>query len=164
MTDNDKIQKIEFLLKHGYARGVAEEAIEEGQPIVETVCFQMLAEHVLASIHDPSWITSRANEPDCEDSELLKRLLNSGASAADLALFARMSQREYLGNLGCILDGAGVHGTPDLPHEAFRIFAVDDDDQPTAMIEELHESLGFSDLETEMALSRKAAQDSENAG
>lgn len=171
MADEIKIQEIvEFLLKHGdgydadEAGEAAKQAIEEGQPVVETMCLQMLAEHVLARIHDPSWIISRANEPDCEDSELLKRLLDSGASAADLALFARMSQREYLSNLGCILDGAGLYDTPSLPHEEFRIFAVNDEDQPTAMIDELHESLGFSGLETEMELSRQAERDSDNAG
>jgi hypothetical protein len=171
MADKNKIQEIvDFLLQHGdgydddEAREIAEGAIEEGQPVIETICLHRLAEHILAGIHDPSWIVSRANEPDCEDSELLKRLLDSGASSADLALFARMSQREYLSNLCGILDGAGIYGTPSLPHEEFRIFAVNDSGEPIATIDDLHESLGFSDLETEMELSRKAEQDSEDAG
>jgi len=170
MANEKKIQQIvDFLLAHGdgfdadEAREAAEEAIEEGQPVIETMCLHMLAEHVLAAIHNPSWIGARANEPDCKDSELLKRLLGAGASEADLALFARMAQRDYLGNLGCILDGAGIYGTPKLPCEDFRIFAVNDDGEPTAMIDDLHESLGFSDLETEMELSRKSEQETENA-
>ncbi len=56
-------------------------------------------------------------------------------------------------------DSQGGYPWPD---NGFRIFAVDDD-QPTVMIDELHESLGFSDLESEMELSRKAERDSENA-
>ena len=65
--------------------------------------------------------------------------------------------REYLSNLGCLLDGAGIYGTSELPFQEFRVFAIDDADKPLAMIDELHESLGFEDWETEMMLSRKAA-------
>ena len=61
-------------------------------------------------------------------------------------------------NLGCILDGAGIYGTPDLPCEDFRVFSVDDSENPKARLEELHESLGWIDLETEMRLSRDAQE------
>ena len=163
MRPEEKIQQIaEFLLTHadGYdaeeATAAAAEAVEEGEPILETMCLHMLAEHILASIHNSAWITNRAAQPECDDHDVIKRLLDSGASADDLALFARMMQREYLSNLGCILDGSGVYGTPKLPCEQFRVFCVDDDDQPQVMIDELHESLAFSDVETEMELSRKS--------
>ncbi|MGH7139592.1 MAG: hypothetical protein ACREHD_27950, partial [Pirellulales bacterium] len=96
--------------------------------------------------------------------DIIKRLLDSGASADDLARFARLMQRQYLSNLGCILDGAGLWPTPDLPYTDFRIFAVSELDSPVhckpeAQIKELHESLGFTgDWETEIKLSREAAE------
>ena len=84
--------------------------------------------------------------------------MESGTSAEDLAIFARLMQREYLSNPGCILDGAGIGGTPELPYEQFRVFSVDELDTPQASLESLHESLGWSDLETEMQLSREAEE------
>ncbi|MCG8649443.1 MAG: hypothetical protein MI861_06405 [Pirellulales bacterium] len=161
MTSEEKIKQIEeFLLSQGdhydaeEAREIAEEAVQEGVPLVETICLHTLAEHVLAPIHDSTWVDARGQAPDTEEEEVIKRLLDSGASAEDLAIFARIMQREYLSNLGCILDGAGIYGTPKLPYESFRIFCVDDDDQPQIMIDDLHESLGFVDLETEQEISQ----------
>lgn len=139
------------------AREVAGDAVESGAPFLESLCFQTLAEHVLARIHDASWVVHRAEDPDSEPHGLIRRLLASGASPADLALFARVMQREYLGDLACLLDGTGIYGTPRLPFEDFRVFAVDDDGQPIVGIDGLHETLGFQDLETEMRLSRAAA-------
>jgi hypothetical protein len=136
---------------------VAEEAEENGEPLLETLCFHTLAEQVLIPIHDRSWIEKRADTPESEHHDLIRRLLDAGATAEDLAVFARVMQRQYLSDLGCLLDGAGIHGTPELPIADFRVFAVDDDGKPLVMIDELHESLGFQDLETEMKLSRKAA-------
>lgn len=146
------------------AKEAAAEAIEEGEPLVETLCFHKLAEFCLAAIHDSSWIKNRAKMADADEGDdIIKRLLDSGASADDLARFARLMQRQYLSDLGCILDGAGILGTPELPYEEFRIFAVQELDnpdncKPEAQIKELHESLGFSDWETEMKLSRDAAE------
>ncbi|HEX7448535.1 MAG TPA: hypothetical protein VF306_13370 [Pirellulales bacterium] len=166
MNEKDKLRAAEeLLIKRGWdadgAKQMAKEALDEGEPLLETLCFYTLAEHVLATIHDSSWIKYRAEHPDCDGHDVIKRLVQSGASADDLALFARLMQREYLGNLGCILDGAGVVGTPDLPYEDFRIFAVrtldtPDEFEPGAPIKELHESLGFSDWQTEIRLSREA--------
>jgi hypothetical protein len=140
------------------ATEVAREAVASGQAVLESLCFQRLAEHILARIHSSSWINNRAKDPSCDDHDVIKRLLDAGASAKDLAIFARMMQREYLSNLGCILDGSGIYGTPDLPCNDFRIFAVDDSDKPLTKLDELHESLGWADLETEMRLSREAAE------
>ena len=163
MNDNERIEQLaKFLVdrvedvSESEAREIAQEAIAQGEPLLETICFQILAENILARIHDASWITSRGRQSESEDADLIQRLLDAGAMPEDLALFARMSQREYLSNLGCILDGAGIHGTPNLPHQSFRVFSVDDKDNPIAMIEDLHESMGFSDLETEMKQSRNA--------
>lgn len=177
MSEEQKVQEIvEFLRKHGssyhiaddfdvdLARETAKYAIESNQPLIETRCFQILVEHILARIHEPSWISARAECSDGEESQLLKRLLKSGASEADLALFARMSQKEFLSNLGCILDGSGIYGTPKLPCDSFRVFAIDSDGKPSVKIDDLHETLGYFDLETEMNRSRKAEQDARESG
>jgi hypothetical protein len=139
------------------AKEAARDADKRGQPLLESLCFQRLAEHVLARIHSSSWISNRAKNPSGDGHDVIKRLIDSGAAPKDLALFARMMQREYLTNLGCILDGAGIYGTPDLPCQDFRVFSVDDDDKPLTQLDELHESLGWTDLKTEMRLSREAA-------
>jgi hypothetical protein len=148
MTQEERLEATERLLR------------KQGEPLLEFLCFQMLAEHILAPIHTSSWVTYRGKHPNCEGHDVIKRLLESGASAEDLAIFARNMQRDYLTSLGCILDGAGIWGTPDLPYEDFRVFAVDEDegDKPLAKLEALHEQLGWCDLETEMRLSREAKE------
>lgn len=161
----------DFLIKHGWdadsAMKKAIAAIDSGEPLLEEFCFNTLAEFFLASIHDSSWVKNRAEDADSEEGDdIIKRLLDSGASPDDLALFARLMQRSYLSNLACILDGSGIWGTPDLPYEDFRIFAVTEltspnDCKPEAQLTALHETLGFSDWETEMKLSREAADASQ---
>jgi hypothetical protein len=139
------------------AKETARDAVKSGEPVLESLCFQRLAEHILAKTHSSSWITNRAKNPSIDVEGVVKRLLDSGASPKDLALFARIMQREYLSNLACILDGAGIYGTPNLPCQDFRVFAVDDADKPLGKLDEIHESLGWTDLKTEMRRSREAA-------
>ena len=163
MNKREKLQVIEKLLcKRGWdaetAKELARDAIEKGEPVLESICFQMLAEYMLASIHSASWVKFRGSEPNSDGHEVIKRLLQSGASAEDLAIFARILQREYLSNLGCILDGS-IFGTPDLPCKDFRVFSVDELGKPQAELEELHEPLAWTDLETEMRLSREAEEE-----
>lgn len=116
-------------------------------------------EYFLARVHDSSWTVARAEEGDADEGDdIIKRLVDSGASPDDLARFARLMQRQYLSNLGCILDGSGIYGTPDLPCEEFRIFSVNESGKPQAGITALHELVEFSDWETEIKLSREAAE------
>jgi hypothetical protein len=169
MNKAQKLAAIEELLrKQGLspesAREAARDALASGEPVLESLCFQALAEHVLARIHSASWISNRAKDSSCDGHEVIKRLLDAGASPKDLALFARMMQREYLSNLGGVLDGAGIFGTPDLPCKDFRVFAVDSSDKPLARLDELHESLGWTGLETELRLSREAAGQGKKKG
>jgi hypothetical protein len=140
------------------AREAADEAVANDEPLLESLCFQCLAEHLLARIHSSSWIRSRASESSGDGHDVIRRLLDSGAAADDLALFARMMQREYLSNLGCILDEAGIVGMPDLPCNEYRVFHVDDAGKPLVRLDELHESLGWTDVDTEMGLSRAAEE------
>ncbi len=162
MNDEQKREAIEqLLLRQGLssedAGEAASDAVESGAPVLESLCFQTLAVHILAKIHTTAWISNRAKDPSSEENEVIKKLIDSGAAPEDLAIFARMMQREYLSNLGCILDGAGIYGTPNLPCNDFRIFAVDDSETPQAKLDDLHETLGWIDLETEMKLSQDSA-------
>ncbi len=164
MTQDERLAETQRLLrKCGWdaeaAMEVVQDAIEKGEPILESLCFYMLAEHILAAIHTDSWITNRGANPDRDGHDVIKRLLDTGASAEDLAIFARIMQREYLSSLGCILDGVGIAGTPSIPFENFRIFSVDELDRPQASLENLHSWLAWTDLETEMRLSREAEKE-----
>ena len=112
MQQEERLKAIEDLLqKRGWeaddAKKAAASAVEKGEPVLESLSFQMLAEHVLAAIHKSSWVTYRGENADCDEHYVIQRLLESGASAEDLAIFARVMQREYLSNLGCMLDGGG---------------------------------------------------------
>jgi hypothetical protein len=161
MSYEQRIEAITRLLcQRGWdsetALKVAKDAVEDGEAILETLCFWVLAEHVLATIHTVSWVTARAENSDNTDYDVIRRLLKSGAQAEDLAIFARMMQREYLCNLGCILDGASILGTPRLPCEDFRVFSVDESDKPLVAIGTLHGALEWDNLEREMQLSRNA--------
>jgi hypothetical protein len=166
MDNAEKISAItKLLIKRDWdeesAREAAKQAIEASEPVLESLCIQELAEHLSAPIHKTEWITHRAENPSSDAHNVIKRLIDSGASPDHLAVFARMMQREYLSNLGCILDGAGIHGTPSLPFEDFRIFAVDDAEDPQSRLDELHESLGWAGLEKEMQISKEAASRSD---
>ena len=83
----------------------------------------------------------------------------SGAIVKDLAVFARMMQKECLSNFGCIIDGSGIDDTPILPFQDFRVFAIDSETgKPTAAIEEMHESMTWKNVELEMKQSRNSAR------
>ena len=123
---------------------------------IAVASFHMFAEYLLAPVHDSKWLITRAENGESEESQLIQRLLKSGANAGDLAAFARIFQREYLCDLGCVLDGAGIHPAPELPCE-FRVFSVSEDEQPEHMVDEIHESLAFENIETELKLSARAA-------
>jgi hypothetical protein len=151
-----------FLTKHKWAEPLRKDvldAVEAGRPVLESLCFQTLAEHLLAPIHTSSWIDARAKGPvDCPERGVLRRLLDAGASAQDLAVFARMMQQEYLSNLGCLLIGEGPFPKPELPYDEFRVFSVDESGKPLAKIEIECETLQFSDVENETRRSRLSVE------
>ncbi len=108
MKKSERLAAIEGLLSRqgldqDSAKEAAREAVKSGEPVLESLCFQRLAEHVLARIDSSSWINNRAKSPSNDIAGVIKRLLDAGASPKDLALFARIMQREYLSNIGCIL-------------------------------------------------------------
>ena len=150
----------ELLLRYGEydadeAKEAAKEAVDEGEPVLEALCFHVLTMSVLSPIHTTSWVKVRAKQ---DEDGVIKRLVASGASTKDLAIFARMMQMEFLSNFGCILDGAGISDIPDLPFQDFRVFAIDSETgKPTVSIEEMHETMAWSGVESEMKRSKDCA-------
>ena len=157
------LQDIEEITKFLNARGfqdadeMAHDAVEEGEPIVETICFHEIAEDLFNPIHDASWVEEAADDGDHEIGDQIRRLLAAGADPQDLAIFARYMQRRFAGDLGRILDGINLYTSPERPFEDFGIFALVDG-KPTAQITDLEEGLGFWDLDSEMELSHSVAK------
>ncbi len=156
------LQDIEEITKFLNARGfqdaddMAHDAVEDGEPIVETICFHEIAEDLFSPIHDATWIEDAAEDGDHEIGDHLKRLLATGADPQDLAIFARYMQRRFASDLGRILDGINMYTSPERPFEDFGVFALVDG-KPTAQITDLEEGLGFWDLDSEMELSLSVA-------
>ena len=157
------LQDIEEITKFLNARGfqdadeMAHDAVEDGEPIVETICFHEIAEDLFNPIHDATWVEDAAEDGDHEISDQLKRLLATGADPQDLAIFARYMQRRFASDLGRILDGINMYTSPERPFEDFGVFALVDG-KPTAQITDLEEGLGFWDLDSEMELSQSVAK------
>lgn len=157
------LQDIEEITKFLNARGfqdadeMAHDAVEEGEPIVETICFHEIAEDLFNPIHDATWVEEAAEDGDHEIGDHLRRLLAAGADPQDLAIFARYMQRRFASDLGRILDGINLYTSPERPFEDFGIFALVDG-KPTAQITDLEEGLGFWDLDSEMELSHSVAK------
>ena len=157
------IQDIEEITKFLNARGfqdadeMAHDAVEDGEPIVETICFHEIAEDLFNPIHDAAWVEDAAEDADHEIGEHLKRMLAAGVDPQDLAIFARYMQRRFASDLGRILDGINMYTSPERPFEDFGVFAIVDG-VPTAQITDLEEGLGFWDLDSEMELSSSVAK------
>ncbi len=157
------MQDIEAITKFLNARGfqdadeMAHDAAEEGEPIVETICFHEIAEDLFSPIHDATWIDDACDDEDHEIGDQLRRLMATGADPQDLAIFARYMQRRFASDLGRILDGISMYTSPERPFEDFGVFAIVDG-VPTAQITDLEEGLGFWDLDSEMELSASVAR------
>lgn len=141
------------------AAGVASAAEKRGEPLLESLCFVSLAERNLLPIHSAAWVRHRAKDAGCPDHAVINRMLAAGVSAKDVALFARMVQREYQAFF-CLLDGTGVPDAADLPFTDFRVVCVDEYGNPTQVLSGLHENVGWTDTKTETKLSREAAESS----
>ncbi len=160
MAEQDRQSQLEKLLTQiGWdPEQVAEVAREEADsPYLENFSFLVLAESLFCAIHETTWVEAcREADPDGE-SDVVRRLLDAGASAEDLALFARMMQRRYASDLGCLLDGAGLIGVPQVPCREFGVFALDEAGEPTVRLEDLHEALSAAEPDEEMEISRRYA-------
>ncbi len=162
-TNTLPLHDIEEITKFLNARGfqdadeMAHDAVEDGEPIVETICFHEIAEDLFCPIHDATWVEEAAEDGDHEIGDHVKRLLATGAEPEDLAIFARYMQRRFASDLGRILDGINMYTSPERPFEDFGVFALVDG-KPTAQITDLEEGLGFWDLDSEMELSLSVAK------
>jgi hypothetical protein len=154
--DIEEITK--FLNKRGFqdADEMAHDAVEDGEAIVETICFHEIAEDLFNPIHDASWVEEAAEDEEHEIGDHMRRLIAAGADPQDLAIFSRYMQRRFANDLGRILDGISMYTSPERPFEEFGVFAMVDG-QPTAQITELEDGLGYWDLDSEMELSRSVA-------
>lgn len=126
----------------------ARSQVEEGLPQLARFVFLRQAWKLVVAEHDRSWLSERANDdqrgPGGAIGPALKRLLALGASEDDLTAVARVMQWRVLSGLCYLVDDPG-----DLESEvkdiAWRLFQVDENDQPIAAISGLNESV----LETE---------------
>ncbi len=126
----------------------ARSQVKEGLPQLARFVFLRQAWKLVVAERDRSWLSERANDdqrgPGGAIGPALKRLLALGASEDDLTAVARVMQWRVLSGLCYLLDDPG-----DLESEvkdiAWRLFQVDENDQPIAAISGLNESV----LETE---------------
>lgn len=126
----------------------ARSQVKEGLPQLARFVFLRQAWKLVVAERDRSWLSERANDdqrgPGGAIGPALKRLQALGASEDDLTTVVRVMQWRVLSGLCYLLDDPG-----DLESEvkdiAWRLFQVDENDQPIAAISGLNESV----LETE---------------
>lgn len=129
----------------------ARSQIEEDIPQLARFLFLRQAWRLVVERGDDTWISesraAAAASPDDPGSAIgpaLERLLAIGASEKDLSVIVRTMQWKVLAGLCYLLDDPGIT-EDDVRDIAWRLFQVDEKDQPVAVISGLHESV----LETE---------------
>jgi hypothetical protein len=122
----------------------ASSQLNEGLPQLARFLFLREAWKLVVPNDDPSWIHERIGDdqasPGGEIVPALERLFNAGAQEGDLTAVVRAMQRRLLFGLCQLLDNPGNLDN-DVKDVAWRLFQVDEDDQPTAAISGLHESV-----------------------
>jgi len=120
---------------------------EEGIPQRARYLFLRQAWKLVVGENDDSWIAEaeaqsrlRPDQPNAIIGPALERLMASGVSKNDLTTVVRVKQWELLVRLCYLLDDPG-DVEPMARDIAWRLFQVDDEDQPTAVIGGLHESV-----------------------
>jgi hypothetical protein len=128
--------------------GWARSQLQEGIPQLARFLFLRQAWKLVVDPGDSSWISEaqqfNIKGPGGAVGPALERLLSSGAERADLTTIVRVMQWKLLAGLCYLLDDPGDLD-PDVEGVAWRLFQVDDNESPTAVIGGLHESV----LETE---------------
>jgi hypothetical protein len=126
----------------------ADSQLNEGIPQLARFVFLREAWRLVIDEHDSSWISVRVSDdpgkPGGCIGPALKRLLDVGASEADLTAVVRVMQWRLLFAFCQLLDDPGNLET-DVKDVAWRLFQVDEDELPGEPITGLHESV----LETE---------------
>lgn len=118
--------------------------IVEGLPQLARFVFLREAWKQLVSEGDRTWIAECIQEsesgPGGSIAMAIERLVGGGASPEDLTTVVRVMQRRLLFGLCRLLDEPG-----SLEHEVgaidWKLFQVDQDDQPIAAMTGLHESI-----------------------
>jgi hypothetical protein len=121
--------------------------VEEGIPQLHRFLFLREAWRMILSEDDPKWMESHIREsekrPDAPYAGVgaaLKRALSAGVSAADLTEIARGMQAQLLFGLCYMLEDNGL-SEPELEGVGWGLFQTDEEGQPLAPINGLHESV-----------------------
>jgi len=126
----------------------AHSQVKEGIPQLARFLFLREAWKLVVSERDRNWLSQPAyddvNEPGGAIGPALRRLLSLGATEADLTTVVRTMQWRILSGLCQLLDDPGSL-EPEVKDIAWKLFQVNEDDQPIAPLSGLHESV----LETE---------------
>ena len=129
------------------ARNPAEWAssqLNENLPQLARFLFLREAWKLVVADNDAGWIHARMNDdPSCPGGEVapaLRRLLAVGASENDLTAVVRSMQWRLLFGLCQLLEDPGSL-EKEVSDIAWRLFQVDQNDQPMAAIAGLHESV-----------------------
>ncbi len=122
----------------------------EGVPQLARFLFLRQAWKLVVDSQDASWIDEQhardMDQPGGAIGPALERVLAQGVSEADLTTIVRVMQWRLLSGLCYLLDDPGKLET-EVGDIAWRLFQVDAQDQPIAIVGGLHESV----LETDPA-------------
>lgn len=117
---------------------------DEGLPQLARFLFLREAWKLVVDDKDSTWIRDRIkddpSEPGGEIGPALERLVAAGATEDDLTAVVRTMQWRVLFGLCLLLDDPGTLER-EVADVAWRLFEVDNDDQPKTIIPGLHESV-----------------------
>ena len=123
----------------------ARSQLEEGIPQLAIFCFsKALWEGVVDETDDGwidreiEWAKARPRDPCAQIGPALEEMLAKGVSRQAITDLVRVMQYEQLYHVCSLLDGAR---TVDLPVSDWTLHQVDEDGEPVAIIDGLHEVL-----------------------
>lgn len=122
----------------------AHSQLTENLPQLARFLFLKQAWKQIVSDGDPRWISDRIRDdpqgPGGAITSALARLRGQGASEADLTTVVRVMQWRLLASLCRLLDDPGEL-EPEVKDIAWRLFQVDEDNQPIAVLAGFLESV-----------------------
>ena len=122
----------------------ARSQFDENLPQLARFLFLREAWKLVVADNDADWIRDRINDvpggPGGEIGPALQRLLASGAGESDLTTVVRTMQWRLLSGLCQLLDDPG-YLEEEARDVAWRLFQIDGDERPTAVMAGLHESV-----------------------
>ena len=142
-----KLNELTELFRKLGARNPADWAssqLNENLPQLARFLFLRETWKLVVADNDPTWIHARMSDdpagPGGEIGPALKRLLATGAEESDLTAVVRVMQWRLLFGFCQLLDDPGALER-EVRDVAWRLFQVDEDDQPTAVLSGLQESV-----------------------